>query len=188
MSEAHSTTPLAEETWKPIPGFEGWYSVSDAGRIRRDKGVKGCRAGRIRKPGEHNSGYYCIVLSKNGIHTSWLVHRLVLAAFVGPSPEGKNTNHKDGNKRNNLLSNLEYVTLSENQMHRRIVLGKVENNPNPLFGEKHQNSKLTEEIVREIRRLYATGEHFQWELGERFGIAQTTVGMIVRRKAWPHVA
>lgn len=99
------------EEWRDVPGYEGRYQVSGAGRMR------GIISGRTLKPQLQNSGYYVVHLSngKRRDRTVRLVHRLVLAAFVGPSE--KDVNHLDGDKTNNARSNLEYVTRAENAAH-----------------------------------------------------------------------
>ena len=106
-----------QSEWKPI---EGWpYSVSDDGHVRND------RTGHILKMHEMNRGYLDVLLCNNGISQNKTVHRLVAEAFI-PNPECKpQVNHKDGNKKNNYVSNLEWVTNSENQLHCCHVLGKM---------------------------------------------------------------
>lgn len=98
------------EQWKAVPGYEGRYQVSDQGRV--------CNAaGHVLARNKQNSGYFIVHLYTGGRATRkpHLVHRLVLLAFVGPSPE--DTNHKDGDKSNNALTNLERATKSENMQH-----------------------------------------------------------------------
>jgi hypothetical protein len=104
------------EIWKDIKGLEGYYQVSNLGRIVRLKQSSGTKSGRIRKPGRHSAGYQVVRLSKNSIKIQFLVHRLVCEAFIGPA-NGRQVNHKDGDKANNKLSNLEWVTPAENTEH-----------------------------------------------------------------------
>jgi len=106
----------------------------------------------------------------------------VAQAFL-PNPEEKpEINHKDGNKINNAVTNLEWATSSENNMHAFRVLGRQ-----TPRGEQHGSAKLTADDVRQIRRLYATGNYTQQELGNTFGVRQGEVSHIVRRKNWVHI-
>lgn len=98
-----------EEVWKDIPNYEGLYEVSNFGNVYSVRK-------KIRlKPGDNGYGYLSVVLCKNGIQTNYKVHRLVMLAFIGEPPAGCEVNHIDGNKSNNRLDNLEYITSSENQ-------------------------------------------------------------------------
>lgn len=182
-----SSDLITTEQWKPIPGYEGFYSVSDQGRIRRDAGGKGSKCGQILRTPSNGTGYLKAILCVNTKHKQYLVHRLVLLAFVGPCPEGQQGNHKNGTKTDNRLDNLEWVTPRDNQLHKHAVLGYPHQRPEPRFGERHPHSKLTDDKVREIRRLAAEGTLLQREIAELFGVKQNVVSRIVRRVAWPHV-
>lgn len=175
------------EKWRDIVGFEGYYSVSNLGRVRRDAEGKNTYPGRILKPVNHSGGYSQVILVKDCARRLFLIHRLVASAFISIIPNGMEVNHKDSNKKNNNLSNLEIVTPSENQKHM-VLSGVRVIRPNPLFGESHQNSKLTESDVRRIRELRLTTNLTQKEIGKMFQITQTAVGKICSRKAWPHIA
>lgn len=105
------------EVWRDIAGWEGLYQVSSEGR------VYSTRSGRCLKPATKDNGYQFFGLYRRQNATRAYVHRLVAAAFL-PNPCGKSeVNHKDGDKTNNALNNLEWVTPSENQRHSRRVLG-----------------------------------------------------------------
>lgn len=167
------------EIWKQIPGYEGLYSISNTGRCRTDKQGEGARAGKILAIGFNLGGYAQYTLGKyGGRHQA---HKLVLLAFVGQRPEGYEINHLNGVKADNRLENLEYCTRSENGLHLTRVLGKRR-------GESHGNAKITEDDVREIRRLARETKLTQAQIGAKFGITNKNVGYIVRMKAWPHVA
>jgi hypothetical protein len=113
-NELMTTTP---EQWRPVVGHEGWYEVSDFGRVRRVKPAKGTVVGRILTPFVHRNGYHYLRLHDNGEIHEYRIHRLVLAAFCGPCPLGYETNHKNGIKSDNRAENLEWVTSSENSLH-----------------------------------------------------------------------
>ncbi len=98
------------EVWKDIPGYEGLYQVSNIGRI------KSLRKDRILKLIIARNGYCRIQLCNNGLKEK-LVHRLVYEAFIGSIPEKMCINHKDEDKTNNSLSNLELVTHAQNNVY-----------------------------------------------------------------------
>jgi hypothetical protein len=103
------------ELWRPVVGYEGVYSVSSLGRVRRDVGGRGTRSGIVRKPYPNpDTGYLVIVLGWLGVKRTFAVHQLVAEAFIGPCPERMLVHHKDGNRANPELSNIEYVTAAEN--------------------------------------------------------------------------
>lgn len=121
ITKTEVISEVKPEQWKDIPGFEGHYQVSDCGRVRSlDRQVNVCVfgkryatktfKGRIIKPYISRHGYYHVKLTAcDGTKQSKTVASLVLLAFVGDRPyEGCQINHKDENKLNNQLSNLEY--------------------------------------------------------------------------------
>lgn len=100
------------ELWKDIEGYEGLYQVSNLGR------VKSLKKGKILKQHDNGKGYMQVGLWKNNKGKCYYVHRLVSEAFVD-NPENKpQINHKDKNKTNNCVYNLEWVTCKENQHHK----------------------------------------------------------------------
>jgi hypothetical protein len=111
-----------------------------------------------------------------GRTTARYAHRMVAEAFLGPIPEGMQVNHKDGNRSNCDVSNLEVVTNSENRAHAYRVLGVPPNRGKT--GEAHHNSKLTWLQVCEIRERHSGGENTS-ELSRRYGISRQGVYRIV---------
>lgn len=103
------------ETWKTIPGFEGLYQISDKGRL---KSFKQYEAGKILSRKNSKGDYIRTVLCGKGVKSrSISIHRLVAEAFI-PNPDNKpEVNHIDGNKQNNRVENLEWVTRAENAHH-----------------------------------------------------------------------
>lgn len=176
------------EEWRDIPGFFP-YQASDQGRIRRSPGApprRGAVPGKILKvPGRDERGYPQTSLYLTGKRTTAKIHRLVALAFLGPRAEGMTVNHIDGNKENNALSNLEYVSNYENAMHAR-RLGLVPPTPsgrdNPHSGANRPR-KLTVEKVLEIRGRIASGEKHK-DIAPDYGIHEMTVGEIKRREIW----
>lgn len=113
-----------EEMWKDIPGYEGFYQASSLGQVRSidrervDKlGRKFRVKGKIRKLATSEDGYLEVDLNCNGVVKYVRVHRLVALTFIA-NPENKpEVNHKDGNKKNNNIHNLEWATTAENIRH-----------------------------------------------------------------------
>lgn len=100
---------MEKEIWKDIKGYEGFYQVSNMGRIRSIDGV-------TRKPVKYGL-YLTIQLSKNGTEKLFYIHRLVALTFISNPLNKKEVNHIDGNKLNNMVKNLEWVTRRENAIH-----------------------------------------------------------------------
>lgn len=166
------------EEWRPVVGWEGSYSVSNLGRVRRERAGRSTRIGRVLTPIPHANGYQCVTLFDHGRQKTALIHTSIAAAFIGPRPPGLQINHKDGVKTNNAAENLEYCTSSENIRHSyRLGLSK------PRPGELSGNAKLTERDVLVIRS--AGGTHV--EIARRFGVCRQTISDIKARRTWKHV-
>ena len=105
-----------EEIWKPIKGYEGLYEVSNLGRVKSLKRWHHPRE-NILKNKFTTDGYYETALLKNGKYKYIRTHRIVAQTFIPNEMNKKEVNHKDGNKLNNCVDNLEWVTSSENQKH-----------------------------------------------------------------------
>jgi hypothetical protein len=176
------------ECWKPVLGYEDLYQVSDRGRVRRIAGGMGACLGRILRRRDNGVGYRFVTLYKEGKPRHRTVHSLVTEAFLGPRPDGLEVNHKNGVRRDNRLGNLEYVTRSENMRHAFDVLGRKAGGGGGPRGEDHYCAKLTEVIVKEIRRLHAEGGISRCELARRYGVSDVSIGLVLRRKTWAHVA
>lgn len=117
-----------QEEWKDVNGFEGLYQVSNTGQVKsldRNVSQADClhkryhRAmrGKIIKQRLQNGGYCIVWLSKSGIVKPFTVHRLVAFAFLPNVNNEEQVNHKDGNKANNCVNNLEWCSRSENIKH-----------------------------------------------------------------------
>lgn len=100
-----------KELWKSIEGYEGLYEISNLGNVRS------IRRNKVMKPGSHRFGYRYVILCKEGSNKSVLVHRLVANAFISRIPGKEDVNHIDGDKSNNCVENLEWVSKSENMQH-----------------------------------------------------------------------
>lgn len=173
---------MEKEIWKPIPGYEEFYSVSNTGNIRRDKVVPGCRAGRILKPNRNRSGYKYVVLTNGSrkARKTLTVHNVVMHAFVGPKPnERSQINHIDGNKENNNLTNLEYVNQREHTLH-------TTRNKLHAHGTRVNTCKLSEEQVREIKYFLKLGCKTT-TLAKEYGVSQSAIALIKGGRNWKHI-
>ena len=99
------------EAWRPIPGYEGKYRVSNEGSVESFQR----RSPRRLKAQIHPQGYWYVTLWANGKAKVFTVHSLVLMAFVGPRPDGMVVRHLNGDPADNRIVNLVYGTPSENQ-------------------------------------------------------------------------
>jgi len=164
---------------KPIKGWEGRYSISDTGEVvslKREAGRASRNEDKVRKLAI-KKGYVTCALCRDGQMKYYLVHRLVAEAFI-PNPKNlPQVNHKDGNKLNNLVGNLEWCDQSWNQTHAR-SLGLS-------GGIRTNTAKLTEREVRAIRRIYPKLN--TRELAKAFDIGQATICKIINKEYWKYV-
>ena len=171
------------EIWKPIKDFERYYEISDKGRVRSlDRYVSRSDGGTQFVEGinlviSYNPGGYAKVnLNKNGVATVGYVARLVAMHFI-PNPDNKReVNHINGDKTDNRVQNLEWVTPSENIRHSldkklRVIQPKTE----------HPAAKLTKQDVKDIKSLYKTGKYTYQDLAERFGVSKATIHRMLYR-------
>lgn len=176
---------LIPEEWRSIEGYDGFYDVSNYGRVRswRAGNGSGKRRGLPKMMSQKidRYGYPHIGIRKNHKKKFFTIHRLVAIAFI-PKPKGKDhVNHKDNDTTNNFYLNLEWCTPKENTGHG-VLYGNIE-----FIGEGSPNSKLTKKEVLEIRSLYRDGTYTQKELGKIYGVSGGHIGQIVNRKSWSHV-
>jgi len=169
------------EFWKQVPTHEAFYEASTYGRVRRISTRAGNPLCRLIAPGKKPNGYLGYALCSHGKVKHVLAHRLIVETFIGPIPRDLCVNHRNGNKADNILSNLEVATYSENMAHAVRELAYM-----PPRGEQNGATVLTEDNVREIRKLYATGL-MQLQIAERFGVSEANIGCIVRGETWAHL-
>lgn len=173
------------EEWRPVVGYEDLYEVSNLGRVRRiglasrSPSGRGGRArlGHVMAPQPDKGGYLKVRLCRNGKTRGFLIHLLVTAAFLGPTPEGHEVNHVDGIKAHCHVGNLEFLTRPQNMKHA------YDNDLYP-HGERHRDARLTAAEVIEIRAIYAVGDIGCKRLGKRYGVHPKTVWSIVNGKKW----
>lgn len=131
------------------------------------------------KPKTIKSGHLYVNLRHNNMSRMRGVHCLVMEAFWGLCPEGMEVCHNNGNSSDNRLNNLRWDTHYNNLQDRR-AHGTI------LYGMRHQNSRLTDEIVLEIRRRLSQGESRR-VMADEFGITMQHVHKIWHRILWPHI-
>lgn len=173
------------EIFKSKKGYEGFYDVSNLGRIKSigrliHQKADVYRNGRIMKP-QKRGEYLGIKFSKDGVRKMYLIHRLIAEVFI-PNPDNlKEVNHLDGNKFNNAVSNLEWSTHKNNCIHARDIL------KNTYKGEKHHSAKLKEQDVIDMINDYKRDNYSYAELGRIYNITPEAASCIIRRKTWKHL-
>ena len=150
--------------WKDVIGFEDVYEISDSGIVRSkdrmcvDKlGRKRFRKGKILNPDIAPNGYYRVTLAKNGKKVQKYLHRMLAEQFILNPENLPQVNHKDGNKLNCSLDNLEWVSVKENVIHayRHGLINHVCGANHPNYGKFGKNSK---KAVRVMAINVVTGE------------------------------
>lgn len=146
----------SSEQWKDIPGYEGIYQVSSKGRIKSLGGLrvlfgngpnsrKAIVKDKILKPAIDSGGYYYVNLAKNGIQRTKNIHRLVAETFI-PNPKNlRDVNHKNGDKLDNNVENLEWLSHSDNIKHSFMVLKRKNDST-----KKRVKNTLTKKIYPSI--------------------------------------
>ena len=158
------------EIWRPITEANGWYEVSDLGRVRRAVPGKNTVVGRLLKPCPRYDGRVMVTLRLRGVTLERDIAYLVACAFIGPRPDGLEINHKNGHKADNRHANLEYITPSENIRHAV---------RNGRFGP----TKLTPEQARESR----SSSESAMALAHKFGVCRNTIYGVKSGRVWSHV-
>lgn len=172
--------------WKIMQEFPD-YAVSDAGLVMRVAGGRGTYPGRLLKLRRSEQGYLRVAFRKNKIQVLGSVHRLVLTAFVGKSPDGMECNHENGVKSDNRLENLKWVTPKQNMQHAiRTGLFNGWDKKNRL-GENNPQAKLTTEQVKQIRHLLLQKGYTLKRLAIIFNVSATLIAVIKHRKRWTHI-
>lgn len=158
------------------------YLVTENGEVYNEITKK------FRKPYVGTSGYKQIDLIMNNTRVKLIIHRIVAEVYCLDFDIKLHVNHKDGNKLNNHYSNLEWVTRSKNTQHAYdIGLMKGPIGHTNKVGIKHHGTKLSEDDVREIRRLYSETDITYLKLGIKYGLTAPVILLIVKRINWKHV-
>lgn len=152
------------------------YYVTECGRVTATK------ATAYLKSQFGRGGYLHVLLYLNLKPTLFSIHRLVAEVFLENPNNYPCVNHKDGDKLNNRVENLEWCTRSQNTQHA-IDTGLLK----VSRGERQHKSKLTEEQVLEIRRERRETKISQTELAKKYNVLQSTISDIIRRVSWTHI-
>ena len=176
-----------EEIWKDIEGYEGIYQVSNFGRVKsceriiqNSSTLSGIQRIKERILINHikGNGYHSVSLCVECRKHDFYIHRLVASIFI-PNIENKNeVNHIDGNKSNNHVENLEWVTSKENVRHafdkKLIDNGTIERRKHCVISAQ----KITKEQVIEFRKLRKHGASYD-ELSKKFGLSKSYCKLLV---------
>ena len=149
------------------PIFGGAYEAAEDGTIYSIKRkTRRALVGKVTK-----AGYRMVVITIERKKRYCSVHRIIASAFL-PKPDNcREVNHKDGNKLNNSVANLEWVTTRQNQLHA-------------IMSGLRPALKLDYSKAAEIRKLYSTGQYTHRELGQIFGVGKTLISDIIKNKRW----
>ncbi len=187
---------IMREIWKPIGGYAGRYEISNYGRVktlgrfisknsRRGKKYLYFRKGRVLKQNYSACLYPRVTVWRKPLSKTMLVHRIVAEHFI-PNPENKLCiNHKDGNKLNNNVGNLEWCSYSENSYHayKSGLMAEFQN-----VGEKNGRAILGNEAVLTIREVFnhmsGLSKQKYRELAQIFGVSISTTTRIIKNTHW----
>lgn len=165
-----------DEIWKPIASTNGNYEISNVGNVRSTnrtiKSKKGFKTykGKILRKGRHSAGYFVVNIRENDRIKQKYVHRLVAEAFIGPA-NSLFINHKDCNKTNNIVANLEYVTHAGNLLHAF------------KSGIKVGKTKLNALQRKEIKALRKQG-FLLHEIAALYNMSESGISEVVRGTTW----
>ncbi len=182
---------MKKEIWRDIKGYEGYYQVSNKGGIKavdrtitRSDGVKRFYPESLKSPHVNNRGYVIVGLSIDNIKVNKKVHRLVAKAFI-PNIENKpQINHRDANKENNNVDNLEWCTNYENCKHaHENGLRKIE----VLKGEDSNLTTTKKKTVIAMRKLYKQGGYSYQDMAKKFNVGDSCAYHILTRRSWKHI-
>lgn len=172
------------ETWKDVVGYEGFYQVSDAGRVRSlIRLLPAAHAAGVRKEkqilafGSNKQGRLQVSLCMHGAVRRFQVHTLVLTAFKGLCPEDMECLHADNDYTNNRPENLKWGTHLENMRDKRRHGTQTE-------GMASLRAKLTDDQVRAIR----ADTRQMRAIAKDYGVSQVTICFVKNRKTWKHLA
>jgi hypothetical protein len=183
-----------EEQWMPIAGWEHVYEVSSLGRVKRISEGHCTRPGRVLRTCNNpdRDVYPMVTLCNKGVRHPAAVHGLVAAAFIGPRPDGAVVNHKDGNKKNNHVSNLEFVTPRENSIHAaktgllnppRGSRSGWNTKRSAMLRSVRRRAKLDEDKVSDILESLQNGQSPK-SLAEKYGVDRSTISYVKRGHTW----
>ncbi len=168
--------------YRVVPGFPEYRVGSDGSVWSRWAGKRGHANCKLTDDWKQlnpskRKGYRVVNICSEGKRRTWLVHRLVALAFLGPEPDGHEVCHNNGKPDDNRAENLRYDTRKNNM---RDCLKHGTHNR----GEKQGLHKLTESQVKAIRAAYAAGGVSQYALASQYSVHVMNINLIVNRKSW----
>ena len=166
---------MTVEDWRPVLGREGRYEVSSLGHVR-------ILDGKILGQWQNRQGYMMVRFSNP--RDTPRVHRLVAQAFIANPDNKPFVNHIDCVRSNNESINLEWCTQLENLQHAD-RLGRMQRYY--WVGKRSPNATLTDDQVREMRRLYATGKMSWLDIGRQFGVSKRCAGRAITKESYADV-
>jgi hypothetical protein len=173
-----------KEIFKDVKDFEGLYQVSNFGRVKSWIGRTNCDIahGRILKTHlNRKTKYLTVILYKNYRQKCFSIHRLVAINFIDNPSNLKTVNHKDFNRCNNGVENLEWLSMRDNLLHGIREKGNDR-------GEKNPHHKLTEKQVLKIRIINSDNPNITYKkISNIFNISSDSISLICRNKTWQHV-
>ncbi len=167
------------ERWLPVVGFEGFYEVSDMGRVRSVARMSRAALGskwtesRVLKNIRSSLGYAVVNMTKGAERKQGSVHRMVLEAFVGECPKGEEACHMNGDRMDGRLENLRWDTRKSNHADKR-------SHGTWQGGVNNGNSKLTWREVEGIRASRLSAE----KLAKMYGVGSTTIFRVKNYESW----
>jgi hypothetical protein len=162
---------VVDEIWKPIKGFENLYLISNTGK------VFSLIRNKLKKFSHQKTGYLQVTLCLSGKFHYKYAHRLVAEAFIENKDNKSSVNHKDANKNNNHVSNLEWATEAENNFHAGMM------NLKPI-GTKHINSKFKKDDLAKIELLLKEGNLTHKKIANLFNVHRTTISRLSRKETY----
>jgi len=176
------------ETWRPVQGYEGYYKVSNYGRVRGLDRISITRRGRARKQKGKilkpriikEEGYLYVTLYSNNVGKQFKIHTLVLVAFIGPRPTNYQGAHGDNNKLNNHIGNLRWATAVSNNMDKQ-------RHGTQQRGATVVGAVLTDSMVKRIRIAYNSSKISYKKLSAIYQVGESTIRDVVKNKTWKHV-
>lgn len=163
-----------------IDRFAGLYAAFPNGQIWSYPKYR-CKNGRFLKPIKHSNGYFFVCLRAEHVYKIKSIHRIIAETFIQNSQNLPQVNHKDGDKSNNDIGNLEWCSARQNMQHA-LKKGLLTS-----LGEGQYASKLKEKDVLAIRSTYVPGKITMKSLALRYGVDTSMIGLILKRKKWKHI-
>ena len=191
------------EEWRDIPGMVGFYQASSLGRIRRVArtvrssygSTQNIKQRMVKTSPRGIGGYIAFTPSINGVAKTVNVHRCIALAFIKRSPGRPLVNHKNSNRSDNRVENLEWCSSKENCAHAsingRLPTGESHHSKRIPWatprGSRVHNALLTEEDVADMRHRFRNGESVA-DISRGYRVSFNTAWYAIHRKTWKHVA